>query len=383
MDRSDVDRPLRILVINWQDRRNPEAGGAEVHLHEIFGRLAARGHDVRLLVSGWEGAPSRETVDGLQVFRAGRRYTFPLFVRSLYQSACDRSSIDLVVEDINKLPLYTPVWVRKPVVALVPHLFGTTAFREAPWPMAATVWAAERGIPRVYRSVFFQAISESTADDLEARGVDRSRIEVIHPGIDHERFRPGSGQSRFAEPTIVYVGRLKRYKGLEIVLQGVAGLVGLGLAPRLLIAGRGDDRPRLERVAERLGVAEHVRFLGYVDEEEKVELLQRAWVNVYPSPKEGWGLTNVEAAACGTPTVASDSPGLRESVDDGVSGYLVAHGDPLAWAERLRAVLTDDDRRRDLRTGAAEHAARFSWERAVSETERALVRITRDGGGRG
>ncbi len=383
MDRSDVDRPLRLLVINWQDRRNPQAGGAEVHLHEIFGRLAARGHDVRLLVSGWADGSVREVVDGMRVFRAGRRHTFPVHLRSLYESACHGTGIDLVVEDINKLPLYAPLWARKPVVGLVPHLFGTTAFREAAWPMAATVWAAERGIPWAYRGVPFQAISESTADDLESRGLDRSRIEVIHPGIDHERFRPGAEDSRFAEPTIVYVGRLKRYKGLEVVLQGLARLTGEGLEPRLLIAGRGDDRPRLERAARKMELAERVRFLGYLGEDEKVELLQRAWVNVYPSPKEGWGLTNVEAAACGTPTVASDSPGLRESVEDGVSGYLVAHADPLAWGDRLRAILVDADRRRDLGAGATEHAARFSWDRAASETEQSLVRIIRDGGGRG
>jgi glycosyltransferase involved in cell wall biosynthesis len=380
VDRSDATRPLRLLVINWQDRRNPQAGGAEVHLHEIFGRLAARGHDVQLLVSGWEGAPKLETVDGMRVHRTGGRHTFPLRVRSGFRSLEEGAPIDMVVEDINKLPLFTPLWARKPVVGLVPHLFGTTAFREASWPVAATVWSAERGIPWAYRRVPFQAISESTADDLEARGLDRSRISVIYPGIDHERFRPGPADSRFEEPTVVYVGRLKRYKGLEVVLQGLAGLTAYSLEPRLLVVGRGDDRPRLERAARSMGVAERVQFLGYVPEERKVELLQRAWVNVYPSPKEGWGLTNVEAAACGTPSIASNSPGLRESVNDGVSGYLVAHTDPEAWVERLRDILADDDRRRDMAVGAVEHAAGFSWDRAATKTEQSLVQIIRDGG---
>jgi glycosyltransferase involved in cell wall biosynthesis len=289
----------------------------------------------------------------------------------------------MVVEDINKLPLFAPLWARKPVVGLVPHLFGTTAFREASWPVAATVWTAERAIPWAYRRIPFQAISESTADDLEARGLDRSRISVIYPGIDHARFRPGPEDSRFEEPTIVYVGRLKRYKGLEVVLQGLARLTACGLEPRLLVAGRGDDRPRLERAARSMGVAERVQFLGYVREDEKVELLQRAWVNVYPSPKEGWGLTNVEAAACGTPSIASDSPGLRESVDDGVSGYLVAHTDREGWIERLRDILANEDRRREMAAGAIEHAAGFSWDRAAAETEQSLVQIIRDGGGRG
>lgn len=338
---------------------------------------------MQLLVSGWEGASKLETVDGMRVHRTGGRYTFPFHVRSCYRSLPDRVAVELVVEDINKVPLYAPLWTGKPVLGLVPHLFGTTAFREAAWPLAATVWTAERGIPWGYRDLPFQAISESTADDLEARGLDRSRISVVYPGIDHERFRPGREGSRFMEPTIVYVGRLKRYKGLEVVLQGLARIATEGLRPRLLIAGRGDDRTRLERVARAIGVERRVEFLGYISEDEKVELLQRAWVNVYPSPKEGWGLTNIEAAACGTPTVASDSPGLRESVDDGVSGHLVAHDDVDAWADRLRTLMGDADRRQTLGIGAAEHAARFSWDRAAAETEQSLMRIRRDGGGHG
>ena len=379
----DLDRPLRVLVINWQDRANPQAGGAEVHLHEIFGRLAARGHEIGLLVSGWEGAGESEIIDGMRVHRTGSRHTFPLQVRSRYRHLLAGAPIDLVVEDINKLPLYTPWWVGRPVVALVPHLFGTTAFQEASWPVAATVWTAERGISRAYARTPVQVISESTAEDLANRGLDRSRIDVIHPGLDHARFRPGPEASRFEVPTLVYVGRLKRYKGLDLVMRALARLVAEGQEARLLIAGRGDDDRRLRQEAHSMGLGSHVRFLGYVTESEKVDLFQQAWVNVYPSPKEGWGLANVEAAACGTPTVASDSPGLRESVSDGVSGYLVPHSDVGAWAARLQALLTDPELRHRLSAGAVSHAAGFSWDRAAQETEQSLVRVIQDRGGRG
>jgi glycosyltransferase involved in cell wall biosynthesis len=379
----DLDRPLRVLVINWQDRENPQAGGAEVHLHEIFGRLAARGHEIGLLVSSWEGAEQHEIIDGMRVHRVGGRHTFPVRVRSRYRELLDAAPIDLVLEDINKLPLYTPWWVGRPVVALVPHLFGTTAFEEASWPVAAAVWAAERGIPRAYAGIPMQVISESTADDLADRGLDRSRIEVIHPGLDHDRFRPGPERSRFEGPTIAYVGRLKRYKGLDVVMRALARLRADGLDARLLIAGRGDDDRRLREEAQSIGVGSHVSFLGYVTESEKVELFQQAWVNVYPSPKEGWGLANVEAAACGTPTVASDSPGLRESVSDGVSGYLVAHSDAEEWASRLGVLLMDPDLRHRFSVGAVSHAASFSWDRAAQETEQSLVQVIQDRGGRG
>lgn len=373
---------LRVLVINWQDRLNPRAGGAEVHLHEIFRRLRTRGHRVTFLVSGWKGAPPHERVDGIPVFRVGQRYTFPLHVRRGYRRLAS-DGFDLVVEDINKVPLFSPLWVGRPVLALVPHLFGTTAFREVAWPVAATVWLSERAMPWVYRSVPFQAISQGTKQDLARRGFAPDRVEVIYPGIEHERFQPDARVARFERPTALYLGRLKRYKGLEVVLDALCLLRERGVDVRLLIAGRGDDRERLERETARRDLGSQVEFLGFVDESRKVELFRRAWVNVYPSPKEGWGITSVEAAACGTPTVASDSPGLRESVAEGASGFLVRHGDAAEWAARLHRIVREPDLRKRLTAGAIRHAGRFSWDKAAIETERSFIELCGSRGGAG
>lgn len=362
-------------MVNWQDRLNPQAGGAEVHLHEIFGRVAARGHDVTLLASGWSDAPVETGVDGMRVWRAGRRYTFPLVAYRAFVTRSRGEDFDIIVEDINKLPLFTPWWSRVPVLGLVPHLFGTTAFTQEAFPIAATVWLAERLMPIAYGAVPFVAISRSTAGDLEKRGFDPERIRVIFPGLDHSRFKPDPSRPRFTEPTLAYVGRLKRYKGLDVVIRALAILEARGLRTRLLVAGRGDDAERLVRIAERARVEERVKFLGFVGEEEKIDLLRRAWVSVYPSPKEGWGITNLEAAACGTPCVASDSPGLRESVVDGVSGFLVRHDDPQAWADRLQAICTDPELRARLGEGGIAHAAGFTWDRAARETEETLAAV--------
>ncbi len=364
---------LRILVVNWQDRLNPHAGGAEVHLHEIFGRLARRGHRVQLLTSAWNGAPGSDNVDGMQVRRIGGRYTFPLHARRAFGQLCAEHPFDAVVEDINKLPLFTPRWTRLPVVGLVPHLFGTTAFLQESWPVAAIVWGAEKLMLPTYRDVPFQVISRSTADDLAARGFRRDRIEVIYPGLDHERFNRRDDILRFEAPTLVYVGRLKRYKGLDVAMRGFARLREWHPEARLVIAGRGDDGPRLGRLAQRLGVATSITFEGFVSEDRKVELLRRAWANLYPSPKEGWGITNVEAAACGTPSVASDSPGLRETVVDRQTGFLVPHDDSEAWAEAMKRLIDDPGLRDRLAAGAQTHAARFSWDQAAIQTERSIA----------
>jgi len=366
------DRRLRILLINWQDKENPEAGGAEVHLHEIFGRLAARGHEVRAVVGGWPGSPARATVDGISLTRCGGRHTFPLVVRGAVRRALADGQVDVVVEDINKVPLYTPLWVRAPIVGLVPHLFGATAYSEASWPLATLVWGSERLIPFVYRDTPFQVISEGTADDLVGRGIARDRITVIPPGIDHTVFRPPPETTRASRPTMLYLGRLKRYKGLDVVLQALARLRTRIPELQLEIAGRGDDRERIEKLVDRLGIGECVKFLGFVPENEKIRRIQRAWVAVYPSPKEGWGIVNVEAAACGTPVVASDSPGLRESVAPGVSGLLVPHDDVNAWVVALESLLAERSRVEAMRKGCVEHAEQFSWDRAARETEEHL-----------
>jgi len=373
---------LKLLVINWQDIENPQAGGAEIHLHEIFGRLVQMGHDVTLLCSGWPGGEARDEIDGMAVHRVGGRHSFTLLAPLYYRRYLGDEGFDLVVEDINKIPLYSPLWVQAPVVALIPHLFGATAFQEATVPFATAVWLAERPVPHFYESVTFQAISESTADDLSARGLSRSSIKVIYPGIDHSQFHPDPAVRPYAEPTFAYIGRLKRYKGLEFVVDSLARLAEQGIEARLLLAGKGDHEAALRDYAE-TRMPGRVEFLGFVAEAEKVDLLRRAWATVYPSPKEGWGITNIEAAASGTPALASDSPGLRESVAHEESGLLVRHGDVDAWVAALKRVAVDGELRQHLRAGAIRFAGEFSWDRAARETEAHLQEVLSAGSVRG
>ena len=363
---------MRLLLVNWQCRENPLAGGAEIHLHEIFGRLAARGHEITLLCGGWPGCAPTATLDGIEVLRVGTRYTFPFLARAAYRRRLADRPFDLLIEDINKIPIGTPRWGGPPIVALVPHLFGGTAFQEFPAPLAAAVWLAERPLGRVYRDVPFQAISISTAEDLVARGIPRDAVEVIYPGIDTVSYTP-QADVRATEPVFAYLGRLKRYKGVHHVVRAFAAL-GHPTAT-LEIAGAGDYRPALERLAASLDLGERVRFLGRISEVEKLRLLRRAWALLFASPKEGWGITNLEAAASGTPVVASNSPGIRESVRDGETGYLVPHGDVRAMAEAMRRLAADRSLVSSLGARARCFADTFTWERAADESERHLQRV--------
>jgi len=365
---------MRILVVNWLDLENPQSGGAEVHLHETFGRLAHRGHEVVVLCSGWKGAAQRAEADGLEIHRCGSRYTFSLHARRYFRQHLQDRDFDVIVEDLNKVPLFTPRWGDTPVVPLVHHLFGRTAFSEASFPVALATVLLERPIPRVFGGLPAVAVSESTRDDLIRRGLKGEDIEVIPNGIDLDHYTPGSSPK--AElPTLLFMGRLKRYKSVDLVLQAVRRLVDRGVELRFVIAGRGDDESRLRGVTTELRLDDVVEFAGFVSEERKLELLRSSWLHLLTSPKEGWGIANLEAAACGTPTVASDAPGLRESVVDGQTGFLVPHGDVERLAERIGEVITDADLRARLGRGAAEFAADYSWDASAMRWEALLERV--------
>jgi glycosyltransferase involved in cell wall biosynthesis len=367
---------MRILVVNWQDRTNPQAGGAEVHLHQLFGRLAARGHEVVLLCSGYDGAAPRVTLDGIEVHRVGRRFSFALLARGYFRRELAGRGFDVIVEDLNKIPLWVPRWSKTPTVCLVHHLFGTTAFREAPWPIAWLTNVAEDTIPTVYRDVPFQSVSESTKADLVRRGIPAEQVQVIVQGIDTTFFSPEPGV-RSPTPLLAYVGRLKRYKEVEHILRAFAALAIPGAV--LHIAGTGDHRGSLEALATSLALGSRVRFLGFISEEEKRTLLRQAWAVALTSPKEGWGITNVEAAACGTPAVASDSPGLRESVRNGETGFLVPHGDVAALARVFERVLSDSTIVTTLGERGRRFAEGLSWERVADHTEAHLQQVVRRG----
>lgn len=366
---------MRVLAVNWLDRENPQAGGAELHFFEIFRRLVAKGHTVRLITSGFPGAQRHAILDGIGVHRFGGRYSFALKARRAMRRALRDDRYDVVVEDLNKLPLYSPRLSPLPAYVIVPHLFGIAAFQEASWPIAAIVWLAELPIPWGYRRAAFHAISRSTRLDLARRGIPESRIRVIYPGVDAGWFTPDPGSARAATPTFLYVGRLKRYKGVETAVRAVAIARERGCAVRLDVAGEGDDRPRLARLVKRLGLGDVVRFLGFVSEERKRDLLRQAWAVVFPSAKEGWGISNVEAAACGTPAVASDSPGLSESVRHEETGLLVPHGNVPALAGALIRLAQHPDQVARFGAAARRFAETLSWERTAAETEAHLCEI--------
>jgi glycosyltransferase involved in cell wall biosynthesis len=359
---------LKILAFNWRDPEHPEAGGAELHLLEILRRAVRDGDRAVWLAERFPGAPETATVQGIEIHRAGSWYNAHLALGALYRDRFRRERFDLVLEDINKVPFYAPLYARAPVLAIVPHLFGATVFREATPPVAALVWAHESLIPLVYRRTPFLAISESTRDDLVARGIDAKRVSVVRCGLTQEDYGIRVPPEARRDPVIVFVGRLRRYKGAQLAVRALPRVLARVPEATLRIVGDGPYRPTLEALAHREGVAGRVQFLGAVSSAAKVDALNAAQVALAPSPKEGWGLTVIEANACGAPVVASRSPGLVESVRDAETGLLVPHGDVPALADAIVRLLTDAPLRLRLAAEGVRWAHTFDWETCYRES---------------
>ncbi|MBC8144401.1 MAG: glycosyltransferase family 4 protein [bacterium] len=358
---------MRILVINWQDWTNPLAGGAEAHLRETFRRIAAMGHDVTLFCSSYPGASADEMIEGIRIVRRGERNTFNFGVRRAYRELTSNEHYDVVVDDLNKIPFYTPMFVTHPLVAISHHFFGSSIFLEAGVIQGSYVYFAEKLVDLVYRNTRFLVVSNSTLDEFVRRGFPRENFTLALNGLDHETLHP-TGVPKSAHPTIGYFGRLKKYKSPDHLVRAFARVREQIANAELVFIGRGDYQPELEKLANDLGITVSTRFAGFVSEEEKLRLLQELWVVVNPSMKEGWGIVNAEANACGTPAIAADSPGLRDSVQHGHNGLLYPYGDVDTLTEHLLLVLRDNELRARLEKGALEFAKTLSWDDTAQTT---------------
>ncbi len=359
---------MRILVINWRCIKNPLAGGAEVYFQEVFRRLVARGHEVTLLCERFPGASAEETVDGIRTVRRGGKWTFNFSVYRNLRRFVREGDYDIVIDDLNKIPFYSPWLVSdRPVLVLLMHLFRKSIFRETLPPFALYVYLTESMIPLAYRGCPFAVLSESSKKDLVRLGVPAEHITVVPPGTDFDRFYPDPGVGR--EPIVLHVGRLKRYKSTDHLLFAARNLKTKGRKFQVVIVGTGDDLPRLRALADKLQINDVVHFTGFVPEAEKVNWYRRSALLVESSVKEGWGLIVMEANACGTPVVVARSPGLVDSSADGVNGLFYEYGNVADLTAKIERLLADEGLRRQLGEQAITWARQWTWEGAADKIE--------------
>ncbi|OYD17445.1 hypothetical protein CH330_00110 [candidate division WOR-3 bacterium JGI_Cruoil_03_51_56] len=367
---------MRILVINWRGIKNPLAGGAEIYFQEIFRRLVQHGHEVTQLAERFPGSSATEEVDGIRVIRMGGKNTFNFAVYRNLKRLSEKDNYDIVIDDLNKIPFYSPWLTKKPVMAILMHLFRGSIFKETIAPFAAYVYLTESIIPLAYKKCPVAVLSESTKKDVVRLGINPERITVVPPGTNFDRYKPDFSVKR--EAIILHVGRLKRYKSTDGLLQAARLLKDRGRRFNLVIVGTGDDRPRLEKLATELGIDKFCRFTGYISEDEKVAWYRRAALLVENSIKEGWGLIVMEANACATPVVVAKSPGLVDSSHDGVNGLFYEYGDIEDMSEKIDRLLEDDELRSRLGKQAVEWAHKWTWDGAAEKMEQIIMQAARE-----
>ena len=341
------------------------------------------GHDVTLFCSAFEGCAPFETINNIRVIRKGGRYLFNFFVPWYYWLRFRREKYDLVIDDMNKIPFFTPLYVREPLYIVTHHLFHKSIFLEVPWPIAMYVYLTEKAGFALCRSrhIPFIVGSPSTRKELLGIGIPPAEVEIINYCVDHELHRPDP-LKRSAAPLIGYFGRLKKYKSVEQLLHAMVVVRKEIPEVNLVIVGEGDNRQALEKLAGDLGVTTSVKFTGFVDETEKISWLQKVWFAVNTSSKEGWGLTVIEANACATTVIASDVPGLRDAVKNDETGLLYPFGDINDLAVKILRLLHDEAERNRLAKNAIDWASTFDWDVAAKRTLSLLegrVRSTKRG----
>ena len=361
----------RIHFVAWRDLDDPEAGGSELHAHKVASLWAEAGLDVTFRTSAVPGGPPALTRDGYRVVRRAGRYA--VFPGAAWEGIrMGQRPGDALVEIWNGMPFFSPLWYRGPRVVFLHHVHAEMWGMVLPPALARLGDTVERRLaPPVYRRSRVVTLSESSRREIEEMlGLRADRITVAPPGVD-ARFTPGTAALRSPVPLVVAVGRLVPVKRFDLLLRALARVKREQPALEAVIVGEGYERPALESLRAELGATDWVQLPGRVGEDALLSWYRRAWVVASSSQREGWGMTLTEAAACGTPSVATNIAGHADAVLDGESGLLVDDGDELAPA--LARVLGDEVLRSRLAKGALARARWFTWDATAGRALEALA----------
>jgi len=361
---------LKIAWFNWKCIKNPEAGGAEVFTHEVARRLTKMGHEISLITSQSKDLPPKEVINGYKVLRSGNRFTVYIKARKIYNRYF-KGKVDVVIDEINTIPFFTVTYVKEPIVVLIHQLAREFWLYELKPPISWIGYFIEPYYLRLYRSKPTITVSKSTKGDLETLGFKRTFI--VPEGLSLKPI--DKIPEKEEKPTIIFLGRLRRVKRPDHALKAFIHVKKEIPKSKLWIVGDGPLKKALKKLVKKYGLENDVIFYGKVSEKEKIKLLRRAHVLVFPGIREGWGLVVTEANSQGTPAVAYDVPGLRDSIKHMNTGILVPKDDIKALAKSLILILQHEDLRKKLTKNALEWAKNFNWDKTAMEFSRILKQI--------
>jgi glycosyltransferase involved in cell wall biosynthesis len=356
-------KSARVLWLNWRDIKNPEAGGAEVFTHEVMRRMVKKGYQMTLFSSHFLTAPKEEKIDGIKIIRDGGKYT--VYSRAKHYFKKYGKNYDVIVDGINVKPFLTPKYVKeKPILALIYQISPEQFLLELPFPLSYIGYLLEKKWLSYYKKTLTLTISDSTKRDLENLGF--KRVLVIPVGVSTTPLQ--NVPEKETRPTIVFIGRLKRHKLPDHAIRAFSLIKKQITDSQLWVIGDGYMRKELE---SKLRIND-VFFYGHVSSELKNQLLSKAHVVLVPATREGWALVVTESNAVGTPVVAYDVPGLRDSVRNGETGILVKENTPDNLAQAAISLLKDKNLLVRYSCSALAFSKQFSWDSTADAFENAI-----------
>ncbi len=353
----------RILIFNWRDTKHVYAGGAEVYIRELAKRWVKNGASVTIFCGSDGHSKRNEVVDGIQIIRRGGFY-FVYFWAFLYYLVRFRGNYDIIIDCENGIPFFTPLYARKKTFLVIHHVHQEIFIKNLAFPLAQIASFMEAKLmPLVYRNIPIITVSPSSKREILRHKLTNIEPRIIYNGIDKTRYKPGEKDKT---PFVLYVGRLQTYKSLHILIQAAKQVLYELPTAKFVIAGTGEDKDRLVRLTKKLGLEQKILFTGRITDDEKRKLMQKAWVFVNPSLREGWGITTIEANASGTPVIASDVSGLKDAILHKKTGYLLPYGDTDSFAQTILLVLKNKQLRERLSQAATLRAQKFSWDNSAN-----------------
>jgi len=350
---------LKVLILNWRCWLNPDAGGAEVFTREVAKGLAKRGHVVTLFTSKFHGCKSEEDIDDVRIVRAGNKYSVYWKAKEYYRKCFFKEGYDIIIDEINTRPFLTPKFVcnGERIFALIHQLAREYWFYETPFPVNYIgFYHLENRWLKNYVYLPTVTVSQSTMLDLVSLGF--RKVFIVPEGLNFKPLDRVPEKESF--PTVVYAGRLKRAKRPDLAVKAFKTVKKNFPTSELWILGDGPFKKNLERMA-----ISGVRFFGNLPNEIRRKLVERAWVLVNPSVREGWGLNVVEANALGVPCIAYDVAGLRDAIKDGETGLITHAEGPEKLAENIKMIFSDNELRLMLSQNALSYSRMFSWDGTV------------------
>jgi glycosyltransferase involved in cell wall biosynthesis len=374
---------MNILILNWRDIKNPHAGGAEIVTHEHAKFWVKSGNKVTYFSSYFSGARIEDKIDGVNIIRRGSSI-FGVQIQVFFWYLFGRhEQFDLVIDQFHGIPFFTPLYVRTEKIAFI-HEVAKDVWKYNPWPkpfnLIPTIVGGifEKWMFRLmYKNIPFMTVSESTRDDLVRWGIPSSQITIIHNGVSQP---PVTKREKEKRKTIMYLGAIAEDKGIYDAMKVFSILHNLDCDYEFWVVGKGERRimDRLQKMADDLGINNNIKFWGYVDEQMKNELLTRAQVLINLSVREGWGLVVIEAAYYGSPTVAYDVPGLRNSIKNGKTGILVTKGSLEDVADKIISLLKDHEKYENLQKECIKWAKSLPWSQSTQKSLEFINKITKN-----